>query len=1399
VVLIVQTFQHGSSLSFLSRTTVLSCLDILQPLHCTLIGTLGWPSTALQVSSLPNHFVSAIHFVLVRVLVVAKFLRPCRRVCRSLHLLHAERAHECSSKHAPPLQIDTWLEALIPKPGDPKPISFRLVAPAQALPTKPLSSPDAEPTIPAIKLPDPMLVGQKALPSQTPMAAPSVIEPQGPGFAKSEAQRTPSPFDALKKAAEAYAQGKLQQAENPTSDAPKAPPVTLASNHFPAAPIPTSLGPVPGFIAPTDPLRPPGFFAPPGPPGFQVPPSNAPQSTVQRPPQQVQIRPGAAPLELVEEAFSDDEAVNPPSKLSSAAPGGVDLPPGFGFPKPEKPLATRQTAPVPTPWGAESAPSLAGVAPALPRLQEMSTPYSTSGITPALVASEPSVRRTAFGDPDDLPEELLEPPGFVSPNLRRPEPNLEIAGKTGQQLSNSQRPMSASSGGQGEAKETDQKPPGFDEAATGKQVQRPEVVRASHLALGPDVVRNAAEGSPPDSQKQGEGGGRPRPGKRTWSESEGRDEAPRGAKRAALSGQTWEERSGGAQAKKGEKSEDAEGYSRGAKRGGVTGGKEGERQDPSGARVTKVGRSEGTERDSSRGEASGRKTGVRQEQSGGQAKNDEKSKVTEGASRGTRQGGVDGRDKDGRQEQSDARASKSEKPEDTPKGAKQDGGIGRKSEDRQGQSGVHATKAKESEGAERASSASTKRFLNGQKSEEREQQSGAGNSKMKMLEGAEGASREAKRASVNGRKSEEREQQSGAGESKRRISEDAEGASREAKRAGVNGRKSEQQVGAGASKSTKSEGAEEASREAKRAGVNGRKPEEREQQAAKSEKSEEQKKMDAELLRRLEAVKERQSVEEEGRRRLEEREMHSQQSGVPKGKGDQGEKERGSRENEGVAEKSDRGNVMEERRSHESGRTREAEYRKGNRREVTNEVGRLYAGGRRGGESMDEQRRGERREGTRAKDDFAPGKDVRRREEGRREVDGRGKEAERERSVADWPQPRDGRGGKDERSSADGRNQTGAGGRDPDEEQRREKEGTKEQRQPLARLMKTRGVLEGRRKWNLQKKPDPETSAVKASTSGRSMEGQGGQLADEPVPSSTTQLPNPSGLPGHQSRPAVIGASNGTLENAANQARHRLQNGSASLEKAPGRVESGTIARPPSPAGSRSSSPALIRAASPASSDSRTATPRKALSQGGRMELSNLGRPPKGPPARESAQPCRENGVAGRVLKAGDSAQTSGESRNSALAVSTADSVESQMLGVLLGGAESNGDKKTGTLEKEGSGDLALGLTRPSVEARRNVDPEMLGVLLSGDEKKEHGASTRPSEMAPAGGSGDPRVEALLSGLDAKERRAIEVERARRLGEQDRMLEAKKLCLVLDLDHTLLNSAKVGRFTDWKS
>ncbi|CAA2964689.1 RNA polymerase II C-terminal domain phosphatase-like 3 [Olea europaea subsp. europaea] len=51
-------------------------------------------------------------------------------------------------------------------------------------------------------------------------------------------------------------------------------------------------------------------------------------------------------------------------------------------------------------------------------------------------------------------------------------------------------------------------------------------------------------------------------------------------------------------------------------------------------------------------------------------------------------------------------------------------------------------------------------------------------------------------------------------------------------------------------------------------------------------------------------------------------------------------------------------------------------------------------------------------------------------------------------------------------------------------------------------------------------------------------------------------------------------------------------------------------------------------------------------------------------------------------------------------------------------------------------------------------------------------------------------VDHLFEGFDDQQKAAIQRERTRRIEEQKKMFGARKLCLVLDLDHTLLNSAK---------
>ncbi|KAI8527865.1 hypothetical protein RHMOL_Rhmol12G0106900 [Rhododendron molle] len=74
-------------------------------------------------------------------------------------------------------------------------------------------------------------------------------------------------------------------------------------------------------------------------------------------------------------------------------------------------------------------------------------------------------------------------------------------------------------------------------------------------------------------------------------------------------------------------------------------------------------------------------------------------------------------------------------------------------------------------------------------------------------------------------------------------------------------------------------------------------------------------------------------------------------------------------------------------------------------------------------------------------------------------------------------------------------------------------------------------------------------------------------------------------------------------------------------------------------------------------------------------------------------------------------------------------------------------------------------------------------------------SGTIPLSAEVAAGPSPPQntwgdVEHLFDGFDDQQKAAIQRERARRIEEQNKMFAAHKLCLVLDLDHTLLNSAK---------
>ncbi|XP_042476530.1 RNA polymerase II C-terminal domain phosphatase-like 3 isoform X2 [Macadamia integrifolia] len=80
-------------------------------------------------------------------------------------------------------------------------------------------------------------------------------------------------------------------------------------------------------------------------------------------------------------------------------------------------------------------------------------------------------------------------------------------------------------------------------------------------------------------------------------------------------------------------------------------------------------------------------------------------------------------------------------------------------------------------------------------------------------------------------------------------------------------------------------------------------------------------------------------------------------------------------------------------------------------------------------------------------------------------------------------------------------------------------------------------------------------------------------------------------------------------------------------------------------------------------------------------------------------------------------------------------------------------------------------------------------VTDTSDQKSGSGLTPKEGAAGPPQNSwGD--VEHLFEGYDDQQKAAIQRERARRIEEQQKMFAARKLCLVLDLDHTLLNSAK---------
>ncbi|XP_073140362.1 RNA polymerase II C-terminal domain phosphatase-like 3 isoform X2 [Henckelia pumila] len=103
----------------------------------------------------------------------------------------------------------------------------------------------------------------------------------------------------------------------------------------------------------------------------------------------------------------------------------------------------------------------------------------------------------------------------------------------------------------------------------------------------------------------------------------------------------------------------------------------------------------------------------------------------------------------------------------------------------------------------------------------------------------------------------------------------------------------------------------------------------------------------------------------------------------------------------------------------------------------------------------------------------------------------------------------------------------------------------------------------------------------------------------------------------------------------------------------------------------------------------------------------------------------------------------------------------------------------------------------PEVPAYQSLPTHKVGTenksqdFESGNVKNGAGmASEEPTVVPPRPSIPWSDVEHLFDGFDDQQKVAIQRERTRRMEEQKKMFGAHKLCLVLDLDHTLLNSAK---------
>lgn len=99
-------------------------------------------------------------------------------------------------------------------------------------------------------------------------------------------------------------------------------------------------------------------------------------------------------------------------------------------------------------------------------------------------------------------------------------------------------------------------------------------------------------------------------------------------------------------------------------------------------------------------------------------------------------------------------------------------------------------------------------------------------------------------------------------------------------------------------------------------------------------------------------------------------------------------------------------------------------------------------------------------------------------------------------------------------------------------------------------------------------------------------------------------------------------------------------------------------------------------------------------------------------------------------------------------------------------------------------------ISQPNIGMANKPDGRI--IMEANDSKAGIGSSSQTGTRdasQPTNPWGD--MDHLLNGYDDQQKAAIQKERARRIAEQTKMFAALKLSLVLDLDHTLLNSAKV--------